>query len=398
MTTRVKFIKTQKMTVTNLLKMVENQTTMKRILTFIFGFVFTISLCAQDNAQLSFVNGVYNGTTYCFDIGVQACSTQDSFYLADQNYRIQLDDGVFDMNSWTLITTYIGGFVSNPDGTIGFYDNGDMTGSKDTIMSYNVELNGGDGILVGENVLLIGRICLNVNDPSFIGNALDWRLNITPDVYLGQTLNGVLTEMNICGATGVDFTSPLPVECATFTGEVVDNKHIALNWTTETELNNKGFIVERSTDGIAFNAIGWVDGSGTTTDLRSYDFIDENVVPNMVHYYRLVQEDLDGTKEVVCNTLELSVQVQDVASIEVFPVPTNGDLNILINNPFADVTGAVLVVHDDLGRMIMKNTVDLLPGVNRQNLDLTAVPAGHYILGVKYNNGSTTAKPIVVID
>ena len=44
--------------------------------------------------------------------------------------------------------------------------------------------------------------------------------------------------------------------------------HILLEWITESEIDNSGFEIQRSTDGHNFNAIGWVDGNGTTDIIK----------------------------------------------------------------------------------------------------------------------------------
>ncbi|MGE0587244.1 MAG: T9SS type A sorting domain-containing protein [Cyclobacteriaceae bacterium] len=66
-----------------------------------------------------------------------------------------------------------------------------------------------------------------------------------------------------------------------------------ISWETASEKDNDGFVVERSIDGKTFENIGWVKGSGTTTDQHAYEYRDVN--PEMgVNYYRLKQVDFDG--------------------------------------------------------------------------------------------------------
>ena len=57
--------------------------------------------------------------------------------------------------------------------------------------------------------------------------------------------------------------------------------------------NNKGFEVERSTDGGNFRKIGFVAGAGNSNMQRSYSFID-NDVNQPLYYYRLRQVDADN--------------------------------------------------------------------------------------------------------
>ena len=58
--------------------------------------------------------------------------------------------------------------------------------------------------------------------------------------------------------------NPLPVELLAFTARA-QNGYVQLEWTTATEVNNDHFILERSSNGSAFETIGRVEGQGTTT-------------------------------------------------------------------------------------------------------------------------------------
>src|SRR5690606_22436244 len=66
---------------------------------------------------------------------------------------------------------------------------------------------------------------------------------------------------------------PLPVELSSFSASVVSGS-VHLKWTTSSEINNHGFEIERNS-GEKFVTVGFVDGSGTTTESRSYSFIDK---------------------------------------------------------------------------------------------------------------------------
>ncbi|MGB8193551.1 MAG: sialidase family protein [Chitinophagaceae bacterium] len=86
-----------------------------------------------------------------------------------------------------------------------------------------------------------------------------------------------------------------PVTMVDFTGKLQGN-NIVLNWQTATEQNNKGFEVERSTDGGNFRKIGFVAGAGNSNVLRSYSFVDKDV-NQPLYYYRLKQVDEDNRFE-----------------------------------------------------------------------------------------------------
>jgi len=92
---------------------------------------------------------------------------------------------------------------------------------------------------------------------------------------------------------------PLPVELFSFDAVNLNNE-IRLNWITATEINNKGFEIEKQTvvenNPAAWRTIGFIHGRGTTTESQSYSFSDKNIRPGN-YYYRLKQIDYDGTFE-----------------------------------------------------------------------------------------------------
>jgi hypothetical protein len=84
----------------------------------------------------------------------------------------------------------------------------------------------------------------------------------------------------------------LPVDLISFQA-TAKTRSIDLEWTTEQEINNKGFVVERSENGSTFSRIGWVDGKGTVESRSNYYYADNFVQPGIIYYYRLRQTDLD---------------------------------------------------------------------------------------------------------
>ena len=90
---------------------------------------------------------------------------------------------------------------------------------------------------------------------------------------------------------------PLPVELSQFSARFVKDE-VVINWTTESELNNAGFNILRSTSRTKnFRPINTklIQGAGTTGERRTYQFIDATAKPNVAYYYRIVDVDFSGT-------------------------------------------------------------------------------------------------------
>ena len=125
----------------------------------------------------------------------------------------------------------------------------------------------------------------------------------------------------------------VPVELTSFTANVTRNA-VSLNWQTATETNNSGFELQRSLtpnpspkERGVFETIGFVPGFGTTTEPKSYSFIDENVSAGK-YQYRLKQIDFDGSFE-YSNTVEVEITSPTEFSLEQnYPNPFNPSTNI----------------------------------------------------------------------
>jgi hypothetical protein len=89
---------------------------------------------------------------------------------------------------------------------------------------------------------------------------------------------------------------PLPVSLLAFNYSV-NGRDVRLSWTTEWELNNAGFDIERKRKSEAqWTKIGFVEGSGTTNQPRSYSYEDK-MLSKGVYEYRLKQIDYCGQHE-----------------------------------------------------------------------------------------------------
>ena len=76
------------------------------------------------------------------------------------------------------------------------------------------------------------------------------------------------------------------------------NGGVGVNWTTASEINTKNFVVERSTDGVHFSALGTVAAAGNSNTAHQYQFTDANALNAGAStlYYRLRLVDNDGKK------------------------------------------------------------------------------------------------------
>lgn len=122
---------------------------------------------------------------------------------------------------------------------------------------------------------------------------------------------------------------PLPVNILFFNVRKQSKNSSLLSWKTTQELNSSHYDVERSTDAVNFSFIGKVIANSNSTTENNYSFID-NIPALGFNYYRLKQIDKNG-QYLYTPARVLNFDDLDAASVKYYPNPTNGILNIELN-------------------------------------------------------------------
>ncbi len=112
-------------------------------------------------------------------------------------------------------------------------------------------------------------------------------------VFVDSADVGSAYIMDNAAVLGLVEDGNLPVELVFFTAQAGDGM-VTLTWSTQSEINNEAFVIERSTDGRHFLQLAEVKGHGTTSSLQRYSFEDRAVVNGITYYYRLADRDFSG--------------------------------------------------------------------------------------------------------
>ena len=162
------------------------------------------------------------------------------------------------------------------------------------------------------------------------------------------------------------------------------NKKVLLNWETLSESNTKSFTIERSTDGINFEAIGNTAAAGNSSALKKYSFTDPN--PRYINHYRLKQTDEDG--RYVYSKI-LFVKVPQASPLEVLQTLAKGSLQVFIHLP--QVSIASLVLYDFSGRKVKQyNAVE-----GSQSMPLQNLASGSYLLQLTTVDGQVYNRQVL---
>jgi hypothetical protein len=192
------------------------------------------------------------------------------------------------------------------------------------------------------------------------------------------------------GITLVSQSVALPVTFSDFEGwnEGEVNRLI---WTTQSEINNDKFDVERyNTETNSFEKIGEVDGNGNSSTPIHYNSFDNNPYFGS-NLYRLKQIDFDGGFEY---SDVINVDNTAIYNQRLHPTLTTGLIYYtLLNNTSDFVT---INVVDLFGRTVQSKKYSVVKGNNLLEINIEDVNVGTYIISVMDDNSRSILNEKVV--
>lgn len=231
--------------------------------------------------------------------------------------------------------------------------------------------NGSKLIIHGTDVLFVSNI--NTNGLNVFTHVGHIKIQTDCEEYKGNELGDII---NLGGVTGNCSPLPqgiqLPVEWASFSVQL-KNQYAVVRWETVSEWDSDHFIVEHSTDGIHFAAIGNVKGAGTSNTKHTYSFIHENPTYGS-NFYRVKQVDFDGGTNI---TQTVAVNVKDKEALPKILVSANY-LSVELQDE-GDSLNTVFIF-DMAGKQIAK--FDMFPG-HSTSFNTTGLASGIYVVVVK---------------
>jgi uncharacterized delta-60 repeat protein len=179
-----------------------------------------------------------------------------------------------------------------------------------------------------------------------------------------------------------DFNT-LPLVLSQFNAQKQTSK-VVLQWQTTSEEGVKQFVIERSSDGKTFTAIGQVAAAGTSSLTHNYSFADPSPFQSSINYYRLLMQDADGNAK-YSKILNVKFDGLISTNLLVYPSPTRDLLQIQLPN---GMKGAIsLQIIDMNGRVLKINNLASDGNALNTSMDVSSLSRGIYIL--KAQVGST---------
>jgi hypothetical protein len=196
---------------------------------------------------------------------------------------------------------------------------------------------------------------------------------ITPGVYqpnILSAISGVIVK--IC-----DVVAVLPVEFAGVFAICEEDKNV-VHWSTISEHNNSHFVVERTLDGVNWEIIGTVDGSGNSTSVISYQLDDYERYSQEV-YYRVKQVDFNGEFDYSSVVSLNRNQCTESSEMQIFPNPFENYIEVWMDG----IDPNEFVMTDLSGRLLTDKITITLLSKDVAILQVADLPSGAYFLKYK---------------
>jgi len=184
---------------------------------------------------------------------------------------------------------------------------------------------------------------------------------------------------------------PLPITLGAFTAQC-NNGTALIQWTSEVEVNNASYTVEKTTDDIHFDVVGIMESaapSGTSSLPLNYSMTDYSPYSG-AYYYILEQTDIDGTTKRIATYQFDGCEATPVTSVNAYN--TTNFIEVQINSVVAD--NFTVSLTNMLGQTILTENKSVALGDNEIRLN-NNVAAGIYILNVRNDKVNYSRKMVL---
>jgi hypothetical protein len=346
----------------------------------------------------------YDGTPFPGEVLIYSNSLQNSFTYAEQNgYEMIIRSTTGLMTGLIIAPDYPEIKLVMPSGSTPVIITG--AGIDTNVTGYKVEFFSEDPIT--ENNLSSFSNGFVAGQLAFISNTL--ACSIDSSKCLARDTGSEGGEFDLFSGFGKIITenilSPFPVELSSFAANVIGND-VVLEWRTETEIDNYGFEMERTTplppplqggDGEAgggWVTIGFVKGYGNSNSPKEYSFIDKFLESGKPISYRLKQIDNNGDYEY---SPVITAEIEAPSSFHLsqnYPNPFNPGTSIDFALQRREVV--LLKVYNLLGELIQVLINREMPaGIHSVIFDAANIPSGVYVY--RFETGSYTASKQMIL-
>lgn len=242
----------------------------------------------------------------------------------------------------------------------------------------------GNGTMIGTNNFVV----YNGIGSSVTVTGLNANTNYIFTVYEFNGTGGAINYLTTPNLSNNGTT--VPVQLVSFQAKYTEG-NVVLNWVTASELNNSGFIIERSLDNKIWAPINFIKGKGTSNQSNAYTYYDNEVAQYGVNeiYYRLIQQDYDGKEETLPTRVVNLNGIDAPVNISVMPNPAQS--NIIITTGLHTETLSSFIITNMIGNTVLEGALNQS---DVAQLDISTLFAGTYHLKITTNSGVKVIKVV----
>lgn len=206
----------------------------------------------------------------------------------------------------------------------------------------------------------------------------------TPIAGITEDINGA-TRNNPPDIGAIEDNVLLSASLISFYGEHRAGAN-RLYWATASEQGNRGFELQHSADGKAFEKLAFIPtASADGNSHRTLQYAFDDAVPlDGKNYYRLRQLSISGS-ETTSNIVMLSAGKAPSVPATLYPNPAMQSLTV--DFAVAKAGDVRLQITDVSGKLLLTHTVQAVAGKNTAPLPVSGIPAGMYLLRIYCGDG-----------
>lgn len=173
---------------------------------------------------------------------------------------------------------------------------------------------------------------------------------------------------------------PLPIELMELKANCAADSKPIVEWVTSSESNNAFFTLLRSADGYVWDVVTNISGAGNSNTPLYYFFHDENA-PEGALFYKLMQQDFDGTET---EAGVVAVNCAGQMATGSYGLNVYSDNEHLVHVTYNAETEERLVfrLFDMRGRLIVEELVTSIGGNNHYILNVRPVANATYMMTI----------------
>ncbi len=246
-------------------------------------------------------------------------------------------------------------------------------------------LDGGDDLYLNGTLIVDGASNTPVNyaDCAVSGSApAVFEISLTANrrdetVLVSYTIGAI-------GDAPAGCATPLPVQITRFSAQA-ETDAIVLEWATASEIKSAHFVIEKSLDGMEFDAIGQVEGQGNSVNEHEYTFEDNNPTEGN-NYYRLKQVDEDGS--FTYSMVQKVNYSSKYSTITIAPTAAKNEIELQFSQKVSANT--IVSVYNIFGQKVAETEINR--GELAKRLGISNLKAGQYFVQMIDGNRPVTAR------